>query len=133
MHSVSRNSNGSAGSGPRGRRILVVEDYFALAESLSLLLEQEGWQVVGPVPTVEAALRLIESEPVDGAILDVDVRGVSVGPVAERLLEDGRPFIFLTGYSDGGDLTERFRDQRWISKPAEERELLEALRAMDFG
>lgn len=116
-----------------GLRVLVVEDYFALAESLSLWLEQEGCVIVGPVATVEAALQLAEAPPpdqVDAAILDVNLRGRSVAPVARRLKALGRPFLFLTGHSEVGGLLEEFCECRWISKPADERELLLALREM---
>ncbi len=113
-----------------GLRILVVEDYFALAESLSLWLEQEGCTIVGPVATVEAALEEIDKGGVDGAILDVNLRGRSVGPVARRLRELGRPFVFLTGHTEINDLVNEFCDCQWISKPAEERDLLGALRLM---
>jgi CheY-like chemotaxis protein len=113
-----------------GLRILVVEDYFALAESLSLWLEQEGCVIVGPVATVEGAMQLVEANELDGAILDVNLRGLSVGPVARRLRELGRPFLFLTGHSETGGLLEEFCECAWISKPAEERELLRAIAQM---
>lgn len=116
-----------------GMRILVVEDYFALAESLSLWLEQEGCCIVGPVATVDAALELVDRDDVDGAILDVNLRGRSVAPVARRLAALDRPFVFLTGHSEVGDLLEEFGERQWINKPADEQELLRALRQMRTG
>lgn len=82
-----------------GRRILVVEDDYLLAESLNDLLIEAGVRVVGPVGNVSDALSLVTSgEEIDGALLDVNVRGQPVFPVADALLERGVPFSFCSGY-----------------------------------
>ena len=91
-----------------GRRILVVEDDYLLAESLNDLLVEAGINVVGPVGSVPDALSLVASgQAIDGALLDVNVRGQAVFPVADALMERGVPFSFCSGY-DRYTLPQRF-------------------------
>lgn len=83
----------------RGRRVLVVEDEYMLAEDLRCELEGAGAAVLGPVPSVADALALLaRGPPPDAAILDVNLGGEMVFPVAEALRERGVPFVFATGY-----------------------------------
>ena len=90
-----------------GRRVLVVED-----EPLaSMLIEDElrnaGATVLGPALSVADALRLVESAAANGgigvAVLDINLGGRHVAPVAERLAALRVPFLFATGYGDGCD------------------------------
>lgn len=82
-----------------GRRILVVEDDVLLAESLNDLLVESGVSVVGPVGSVHDALSLVTlGQAIDGALLDINVRGQAVFPVADALMERGVPFSFCSGY-----------------------------------
>jgi DNA-binding response OmpR family regulator len=89
----------------KGMRVLVVED----EPSVSMLVEDElcdaGAEVVGPVPTVDHALRLIDAAAADGgisaAVLDIDLNGMKVAPVADKLAALGVPFLFATGYGVG--------------------------------
>ncbi|APP79272.1 response regulator [Xanthomonas hortorum pv. vitians] len=100
-----------------GRRILVVEDDYLLAQSLNDLLIEAGVRVVGPVGTVSDALSLVTSgEEIDGALLDVNVRGQPVFPVADALLERGVPFSFCSGY-DRYTLPARFAHLSYCMKP----------------
>lgn len=79
-----------------GRRILVVEDDYLLAESLNDLLVEAGVYVLGPVGNVPEALSLVTSgQTIDGALLDVNVRGQPVFPVADALLETRRAVLVL--------------------------------------
>ena len=82
-------------------RILVVEDEYAIAASLGDALQSVGATVVGPAPSVEIALRTIETEPrIDGAIVDINLGGAMADAVADRLLALNIPFIFTSGYED---------------------------------
>jgi len=82
-----------------GRRILVVEDEFFLAEDVVKGLEANGAQVVGPVADIDDALDLIdETEHLDAAVLDLNLRGEMAFAVADALIERGVPFVFATGY-----------------------------------
>ncbi len=101
----------------QGRRILVVEDDFVLAQDLREELEGQGAEVVGPAATVTAALDLLRSGPAPcAAILDVNVGGESVYPVADALRVRETPFIFATG-SELGLLPEVYADVPCAEKP----------------
>ncbi len=100
-----------------GRRILIAEDEFLLAAHLGDELEALGAQVLGPVPTIEEATALIDSAgAIDAALLDVNLGGSMVFPVADRLRALGVPFAFTTGY-DGFTLPERFAGVPIMNKP----------------
>lgn len=114
-------------SGLRGRRILVVEDDYMLAEDLRRDLEGQGADVVGPVPTVAAALKLIQAEgTLDGAILDVNLHGEKVFPVVDILRQRGVPIVFTTGYGQGA-LPEAYADVPRCEKPVDMRRLTQTL------
>lgn len=83
------------------RRVLVVEDEYLLAAEICGELAAAGAQVVGPAATVAAALRLLDGDAtLDAAILDVNLGGEFVFPVADVLRARGVPFVFCTGYDD---------------------------------
>ena len=83
----------------RGLSVLVVEDEFLVADELGRELESHGARVVGPVATVADALAAVADEaPLDAAVLDVNLGGTPVFPVADALVARGVPFVFLTGY-----------------------------------
>ena len=96
--------------------MLVVEDEYFIAEELRQALERLGTTVVGPVPTGEEALALLKSEPIDAAVLDINLRGEMSFAVADALEERAIPFVFATGY-DRAAIPERFRDVPLWSKP----------------
>ena len=99
-----------------GLRVLIVEDALLLALELEAGLQEAGAQVVGCAADVDEALSLLESAVVDVAVLDANLNGVSVAPVAEVLRERGIPFVFATGYGDSKILPEGF-DAPIIRKP----------------
>ena len=82
-------------------RILIVEDEFALAEDLKLRLEKMGYVVEGPASTYEKAVDLLESRPIDLAILDIRIKGDKDGIDIGRTINSSFhiPFIFLTSYA----------------------------------
>lgn len=82
-----------------GKRVLVAEDDYLIAKSLVQDLRTMGVEVVGPAPSVAQALSLIEQCPLDGAVLDINLRGEMVFRVADVLEERGIPFVFASGYS----------------------------------
>ena len=111
----------------RGRRILVVEDEYMMADDLQYDLEQAGAQVIGPVPSVADALRLLATqEAIDGAILDVNLRGEKAYPVADVLRERGIPFVLATGYEQWA-LPEAYKDVPRCEKPVDLRHLARML------
>ena len=97
--------------------ILVVEDEVLIAMDLSFALEDDGAAILGPCATIEAALAICEAA--DVAVLDVDICGRAVFPVADRLLAAGKPFLFHTARSDHSELISRYGlDVTVIVKPA---------------
>src|SRR5690606_28701228 len=92
-----------------GLRILIVEDELLVALELETMLGSLGCEVVGPAARLEKALNLAETEELDGAVLDVNLRGKPVYPVAAALGARGIPFIFSTGYSNSSTVPGAFR------------------------
>jgi CheY-like chemotaxis protein len=111
-----------------GRRILVVEDEYLIAMELTEWLTAAGAQVVGPAGTVPQALNLIAKcgAQLDGATLDINVRGTMVFPAADALRAIDVPFIFCTGY-DPQKIPQPHRDVRRCEKPVDADRLMEEL------
>ena len=86
----------------RGQHVLIVEDEYFLAQDMAEYLQNLGMQVLGPVGTVADALKLADSAEVQAAVLDVNLGGERVYPVADLLRRKGIPFVFASGY--GGEL-----------------------------
>jgi CheY-like chemotaxis protein len=110
-----------------GLRVLVVEDNLLLAEVTKILLEDSGCEVVGPAGWLQRGLELAEQEPLDGAILDINLHGEMSFPIAEVLRRRGVPFIFVTGYEDRSIVPMAFRSAPRLDKPAPEEHLIEAM------
>ncbi|MDP3659595.1 MAG: hypothetical protein Q8R27_06100, partial [Phenylobacterium sp.] len=99
----------------RGARVLIVEDAVLLALELETGLAEAGATIVGPAYELEEALALLD-QPIDAAVLDANLNGRSVTPVAEALAARGTPFVFATGYGDAGGGPQGF-DAPIIRKP----------------
>lgn len=101
--------------GLHGKRILVVEDEYFIASDLKRTLKKEGATLIGPVGVLSQALMLIE-EPMDAALLDVNLSEELSFPLADRLKDRDIPFMFLTGYDDWA-LPEKYRQTVRLVKP----------------
>jgi two-component SAPR family response regulator len=110
-----------------GRRVLVAEDEFLLALELEAVLEQQGCIVLGPVSTLERALALLDDQPLDGAVLDVNLRGRRVTPLAAALQKRKVPFVLLTGYAERHLSEPELRGQPRLDKPLDGENLLRTL------
>ena len=109
------------------RSILVVEDEYMLAQDLSRDLEAAGVRVLGPVASVPEALEIVDgAERVDAAVLDVNLAGTMVIPLAEVLRDRGVPFVFVTGYETWA-LPREFAQVPRCDKPLDAREVLRVL------
>ncbi|KRB57067.1 transcriptional regulator [Rhizobium sp. Root708] len=109
-----------------GKRILIVEDEYFVADEVRRQLNQAGALVVGPAPSVEIGLTLLERNSIDGAILDIRLDGETVFPIAERLQDAGLPFVFATAYG-AGDIPERYTGYVLCEKPNDLGEIAYAL------
>jgi two-component system, response regulator PdtaR len=113
---------------PDGRLVLVVEDEFLIALDLEQLLRRHGWRVLGPAATVAAALRLLRGAMPDVALLDVNLGGELVTPVAAELRARGVPFVLASAYDRLGLLRDAvLAAAPNVGKPTDERRLLAAL------
>jgi DNA-binding response OmpR family regulator len=102
---------------PAGLRVLVVEDEALISLHLEDILEQLGCRVVGMAMSVEVAQQMVEAgEEFDVAILDVNLAGQPIYPIAQRLIARRRPFLFMTGYGVEG-LLSGWRDRPTVQKP----------------
>jgi CheY-like chemotaxis protein len=112
----------------KGLRVLVVEDQAPIALQLEDMLVESECEVVGPASRVGQALRLLSENAVDAAVLDLNIAGELVYPVADALDARGLPFIFATGYNPS-DISGRYGHRPVVQKPFSRRIFLEAFRA----
>jgi two-component sensor histidine kinase len=113
-----------AGADPssiRGRRILVLEDEPLIAMMTSRMVRELGGVVVGPFATIGEASAAL-GEPIDGALLDVNVGGQLVYDLAAEIKDRGAPITFLTGYHAGA-IHPRFADAPVLTKPIDRDDL----------
>lgn len=109
-----------------GKRILVVEDEYFLADETRRKLQKLGAIVVGPTGRVDQALQLIGEQDVDAAILDIQLDGGLVFPVAEKLETLNIPYVFATGY-DPSIIPARFNGFTLSEKPIDLEHIAKAL------
>jgi CheY-like chemotaxis protein len=110
----------------RGLRILVVEDEFLVSLDLEAMLRELGGEVIGPFAGLERAAAVARAEPLDVALLDVNVGGQLVTPVADALAERTIPFVFCTGYA-AASLPAQHAAVPIVMKPCQPQQLKEAL------
>jgi two-component SAPR family response regulator len=112
----------------RSLTVLVVEDEIMIAMELEMTLERHGWCVLGPASSVKEALRLLENARPDVALLDVNLRGEMVTPVAVALQSLQVPFVLSSAYDPAAvDGVEVLARAPKVAKPASERRLVAAL------
>ena len=98
-------------------RILVVEDEALVAMFIEDTLASLGFKVIGPAASVGEAMALLDKEPVDGGLLDVNLGGDDRSyPIAERLERERKPYMFVTGYGIAG-IDKKFAGVPVLQKP----------------
>jgi len=109
----------SEGADLSGRSVLLVEDEMILAAEIEHSLEEAGAQVIGPVGRLGDALAIVTTsdERFDAAILDVDLHGQDVFPVADVLRDRGIPFLFHTAHGSKAGLKDRYSGAVVCNKP----------------
>ncbi len=109
-------------------RVLVVEDEPLIAFDVADHLRAAGFEVVGPAASVMSALKLLDSQGCDLAVLDVNLGRETAAPIADVLSSKSLPFIALSGYSSE-QLPEIFQRAPMLSKPVDSKMLVAVLRA----
>jgi CheY-like chemotaxis protein len=111
-----------------GNRVLVVEDDGLVAMTVEDMLGELGCVVAATASTLPDALQKVGAGGFDFALLDVNLRGEAVFPVAQVLTEQGIPFAFASGYGAAG-LPNAYRANPLVSKPFNIEELRTVLSA----
>jgi CheY-like chemotaxis protein len=101
---------------PAGGSVFLVEDEVMIRMMVADMLEELGYRVAAEAGEIAEALKLAQSTDYDFAILDVNVNGKVISPVADLIKARNRPFIFATGYGSSG-LPEEYRDRPALQKP----------------
>lgn len=109
------------------KRILIVEDEYIVALNIANEVAALGAVVIGPVGTVDGALKAIKNADVDGAILDINLRGTAAFPVADALANRHIPFVFATGCTC--DVPARHANVSRLEKPTNPSVICSALEA----
>jgi CheY-like chemotaxis protein len=110
-----------------GLRVLIVEDELVVALELENLLQRLGCAVLAAAPTMQRALRAAERQHPDVAVLDVNLHGELVTPVAEALRELGIPFVLVTGYGRERLPDGVLQEVPYVRKPVDCRRIANAL------
>ena len=109
-----------------GLRVLVVEDEMMVSMLIEDMLTDLGCTVVGPASRLDEALELAKGADLDCAVLDVNLGGQPIFPVADVLRQKGAPFAFATGYGDAG-LRDVDKGSPVLQKPFRENDLARIL------
>ena len=114
-----------------GKHMLVVDDEPLLAYDMADLLQFHGARIAGTCTSLEEAVALIESgEPIDAAVLDIQVGNDEVWPCARRLRERGIPFLFVSALCGMRPLPAPFEDRPYLGKPMDPSRLRDALKSL---
>lgn len=116
----------SAPASLQGLRVLVVEDEMMVSMLIEDMLTDLGCTVVGPASRLDEAIELAGRAEIDCAVLDVNLGGQPIFPLADILREKGAPFAFATGYGDAG-LRDVDRGSPVLQKPFRECDLARVL------
>ena len=109
--------------------MLVVEDEAIIAIDMAAALEDAGYAVIGPVGSVFEAMQLLDETPCDCAVLDINLAGETSAPAAGRLLQQGVPFVTVSGNTPETSGAE-FSQAPFLSKPIITSKLLTQLSRM---
>ena len=101
---------------PQGGSVFLVEDEVMIRMMVADMLEELGYSIAAEAGDISEAIRLAQSTDFDLAILDVNVNGKVISPVADLIQARNLPFIFATGYGSSG-LPEEYRDRPSLQKP----------------
>lgn len=107
-----------------GKRILLIEDEYYIADDLRRILEAAGAEVVGPFASLAKAHEALDEGLFDCAFIDLNLHGESAASIADRLRESGKSFAIATGYGSGS-VPQHLKDMPRVEKPFAPAALLE--------
>ena len=108
-----------------GDRVMIVEDEPLVAMAMSDLMTELGLTVVGPFGKVGQAIAALKENTINAALLDINLAGELVYPLADMLIADNVPFVFVTGY-DSESIDRRYANVRVLQKPIK-RDMLQSI------
>jgi len=119
----------SSAAKPHPLSVFLVEDETLIQMMVADMIEELGHTIIAQASDLNQALSLAQTADFDVAILDINLNGQRIDPVAEALLRRNLPFIFASGYGEGGRI-DRFRDRPALQKPFILSQLAEAIDAV---
>lgn len=122
---------GGTGKRLKGRRVLIVEDQYLVADEMRRMISGLGGEVIGPVARSDAGLHLLASQPVDLAVLDINLGPENAYPLAAELIRREVPFFFATG-CEPWVIPQEFHGVPRLDKPLTSRTFAEALSRAGF-
>ena len=105
---------------PLGLRVLIVEDEFLIGEAIALSVEGCGCLPIGPAMRVSEAMKLLEAQSIDCALLDVNLGNETSAPIAGVLRGKRIPFAVLSGYAKEPPMSNPYDGAPWLLKPVQE-------------
>ena len=118
----------------RGLKVLLVEDDLFLGMDMTDHLTQRGCTVYGPITNVASAMELIATDDFDFIILDVQMNGKSIEPIARALQDRGLPFVFYTGDRRNAETVDLDSEVPTFIKPMPIPDLIDKVcEALDVG
>ena len=112
-----------------GRRVLVVEDQYLVADEMRRMVTDLGGEVLGPVARAGLGLDILAREPLDLALLDINLGASDVYPLAMELLQREVLFLFVTG-SEPWVIPEIFQEAPRLEKPLTSKTLADAVQRL---
>ena len=100
----------------QGRKILLVEDSPVVSDFAQEVLNELGCEVVGPAANMASARELAQDAEIDGAIVDLRIRGDKSFPICDILASRGVPFVLTSGYADW-TMPEALKERPQLPKP----------------
>lgn len=112
------------------QKIMIVDDEALVLLDRAMTVEDLGYEVFCDCTDIETALSCLEQETPDAALLDIDVGGTPVWPLARAMQERGCPFVFVSADSGHEELRTEFAGAALVDKPASTDELSRALQSI---
>ncbi len=111
----------------RKAKVMLCEDEFIVALDMQMMLEDFGYDVDGPFPSLRSAFNALDGNLPDVALLDVNLRDGEVYPLADQLADLGVRLVFHSGHVNDDEIVSRYPDAECCQKPTSSRSLRAAL------